>query len=111
MADLFDTTRIPDGDAHWDALADRVAARAARAPTRGGLDWLAHSRAGWVAASLLLAAALAVLMLPAGRPAVAGFADEWARAFEPADAVGQALIRRDAPPAIGVLLLGAAGGA
>lgn len=102
--DLFDTTRVPDDPEHWDALAGRVAATAARESKRSGVDWLASSRAGWVAASLLLLAAWA--LMPAENSSARSFSGEWAQTLAPADNLGKAIIVRDSPPAIGALVLG-----
>jgi hypothetical protein len=104
MSTLFDATRVPDDGEYWDALAARVAAHVARESRRGGVDWLAHSRASWVAASLLLAAALAFMVRPAEHSRVTIHRAEWAEAFAPADDVGKAIVARDRPPAIGALL-------
>ena len=106
MTDLFDTARVPDDDAYWDALASRVAALAARNQSANGFDWLARTRAGWLAASILLAAALGFILLPA-KPVPARTDVEWAQVLAPADDVGRAMTRRDQPPAIGALLLDA----
>ena len=105
-SDLFDTSDVRDDAGHWDALAERVAAHAARESNTGGFDWFAHSRASWVAASLLLAAALVFMVLPAENSPSRSFGAEWARALAPADDVGRAIILQDGPPAIGALLLG-----
>jgi hypothetical protein len=105
MPDLFDTSRLRDAPAHWDALAERVAATAARESARGGLVWFADSRAGWIAASLLLAAALAFTVLPAEDSGRGSLSLEWVQALAPADDIGKAIISADSPPAIGALLL------
>lgn len=97
MSELFDTSRIPDDAEHWDALALRQALRAMRS---AGPDW-ARSRAGWLAASLLLAAALAYGLLPR---------EDTRLSFAPSDPLGQALSNGVAPPAIAALLLGEKGG-
>lgn len=110
MPDLFDTHQVPDDAAHWDALAERVAADAARESKGSGLDWFAHSRASWVAASFLLAAALAFIVLPADDSSASGFSAVWAEALAPEDDVGRAIILPDGPPAIGALLLGGQSG-
>jgi hypothetical protein len=113
MPDLFDTSQVLDDAAHWDALAERVAADAARESIRGGgggLDWFAHSRASWVAASLLLAAALAFIVLPAEDSSASSFSAVWVEALAPADDVGRAIILPDGPPVIGALLFGGQGG-
>ena len=107
MPDRFETGQVPDDPGHWDALAARVAAGAARRARVGGFDRLARSRTGWIVASLLLAAALGFLMLPAGGSAARRIGAEWARAVAPADAMGRALLLPDAPPPIGGLLFGA----
>ena len=106
MPDLFDTTQVPDDAAHWDALAERVAANAARESKRDGFDWFADSRASWVAASLLLAGALAFMMLPAENSSATSFSAAWAQALAPADDVGRAITSREGPPAVGALVLG-----
>jgi len=106
MPDLFNTSQIPDDTRHWDALAERVAADAARESKGEGFEWFAHSRASWVAASLLLAAALAFMGLPVEDSSAKNFSAGWAQALAPADDVGRAIISHDGPPAIGALLLG-----
>ncbi|HEV8599640.1 MAG TPA: hypothetical protein VGQ69_09795 [Gemmatimonadales bacterium] len=109
MTDLFDTSQVRDEPAHWDALSERIAAHAAGATKGGGMGWLAQSPAGWLATSLLLAAALAFMLLPA-RPAAEGdLKAEWSRVLAPGDAVGKAIGLQDDPPAIGALLLGSQG--
>ena len=87
---------------YWDALANRIATAVARERTRNGVQWLAHSRAGWVLTSLLVVAVVAYLMLPIGPP----IADQiWSNVIAPNDEVGRAIALRDQPPAIGALLL------
>jgi hypothetical protein len=109
MSDLFDTSQIRDDAAHWDALAERVAANAARESIESGFDWFAHSRTSWVAASLLLAAALAFMVLPAENTSARRFTAAWTQALAPADNVGRAIILQERPPAIGALLLAGQG--
>jgi hypothetical protein len=109
MSDLFDTTQVRDDAAHWDDLAERVAAHAARRSNESSFAWLAHSRTSWVAASLLLAGALTVMVLSTDN-SVSSFSTRWTQAFAPADSVGGAMILPDGPPAIGALLLGVRGG-
>jgi hypothetical protein len=111
MSDLFDTTRVRDDSEHWDALAERVASNAAREWNESGFEWLAHSRVTWVAASLLLAAALLSVVSPDESSSVWSRSPEWTQALAPADDVGRAVILPDSPPAIGTLLLRARGGA
>ena len=109
MPELFDTTQVRDDAGHWDALAERVAADAARESKRGGFEWFGRSRASWVVASLL-AAALAFMVLPTENSAPRSFTAEWAQALAPADAIGRAITLHDGPPGIGALLLGDPGG-
>src|SRR5262245_34554835 len=92
MTDLFDTGRITDDAAHWDALAARVSSRAVR---DGGVAWLARSRGSWLAAAALLVAALVSLFAPRA---------EWSRVLSPSDNVGRAIADADAPPPIDALL-------
>jgi hypothetical protein len=105
MPEFFDTSRIADDPEQWNALAERVAETAARVSKRSSVDWLATSRAGWIAASLLLVAAWA-LMTPRESSSATTFTGEWVQALAPADDVGKTIIVRDRPPAIGALLLG-----
>lgn len=105
MPDPFDTTQIPDDPEHWDALAARVAATAAHRSRMDGLHWLANSRAGWVAASLLAAAVLAFVMRPVRDSSATSVSEGWTQALAPADDLGKAIVLRDNPPAIGALLL------
>jgi hypothetical protein len=106
--ELLDTTRIPDDRAYWDALADRVAANAAR-EGKGGLEWLAQSRAGWLAACLLLGAAL--FSMAAAESAAAAPSADWVPTLAPADGLGREMTVTDQPPAIGELLARTPGGA
>src|SRR5439155_26514232 len=90
MSKLFDTSRIPDDPAHWDALAERVAAHAARESTRrNGFEWLAQSRVGWIAASLLLAAAPGWMALPVDASDATTARGDWLRALAPSDDVAK----------------------
>ena len=106
MRDLFDTRQIRDDPGDWDALAERVAANAARAGNGSGFEWFSHSRASWLAASLLLAVGVALL---AGRSSASTSGADWAQALGPADEVGRALVSQDGPPAIGALVLAGQG--
>jgi hypothetical protein len=105
MPEFFDTSRVADDPEHWNALAERIAVTAASASKRSSVDWLATSRAAWVAASLLLVGAWA-LLAPTERSAEKTVTDDWTQALAPTDDVGKAMIVRDSPPAIGALLLG-----
>lgn len=78
-------------------------------PWRSGFEWLAQSRAGWLAASLLLGVALLSMAL-AGSSAAAR-ASDWVQMLAPADDVGRAITVSDSPPAIGALLARTPGGA
>ena len=110
MADLFDTRQIPDDAAYWDALAHRVATHAVRESNGAVLDWFAHSRAGWIAASLLLVAGLAFMTLPTDGASATSLAPDWSQPVAPVDDLGRAIVSRDTPPSIGaLLLLGSAG--
>jgi hypothetical protein len=106
MPDLFDTRQIRDDVAYWDTLALRVSAEAARRAKPRGSDWLVYSRTSWIAASLLLAAALAYMALPRDRTSARSVSTEWAQALAPADDMGKAITLEDGPPEIGALLLG-----
>ncbi len=105
MSSLFETTHVPDDAAYWDALADRVAARVCHRPNGSGLVWLSHSRAGWVAASLLLVAALALIVRSTEESSTRRPNAVWEQMLAPADDVGKAILSQNAPPAIGALLL------
>lgn len=110
VADLFDTSRIRDEAVHWDAMAERVVAEAVRRSSRAGgggrgFAWLGDSRASWVAASLLLAAALAFMAATPDDASTRSAGTSWAQTLAPADDVGKALISREGPPPIGALLL------
>jgi hypothetical protein len=106
MPDYFDTRQIPDDPRHWDALAARIAARATDASRTDGFAWFAHSRASWVGASLLLAAALAFFVLPTTESSMMSERTTWVGALAPTDELGWAIAAPDAPPSIGALLLG-----
>src|SRR6266478_3253017 len=103
--ELFETGEIDDDSDHWDALAARVATVAARTSRQGGFAWLANSRTGWIAATLLIATVLALMMLPIGSSAEADDRAVWTELVAPSDDVGQAIVVRDGPPPIGALLL------
>ena len=110
MPDLFDTRQIPDDVSYWDTLAERVAAHAVRDSSGTVLDWFAHSRSSWIAASLLLAAGIAFMVLPVADPSVPSLAPTLSQPVTPADDLGKAIVSRDAPPSLGtLLLLGSAG--
>ena len=99
-AELFDTKFVPDDAAYWDALAVRVASRAERS-TASAFDWFSRSRAGVVAASLLVAAALILVLMPAARTV----SDDWNAPLAPADGLARAIMSPDRPPPIGALLV------
>ena len=66
--ELFDTSRVRDDAAHWDALAARITAHVVH-DDGVGAAWFARGPAGLVAASLALAAAVVFAVLSAGGPA------------------------------------------
>jgi len=103
--DLFDTAHIRDEPEHWDALAQRIMTSAVRASKRGAVSWLGSSRTAWVVVCLFVAAALVIVMLPADRAARVTQRSQWAEMVAPSDEVGQAIVVRESPPAVGALLL------
>ena len=105
MPDLFDTRQIPDDASYWDTLAERVAAHAARDSGGTVLDWFAHSRSSWIAASLLLATGIAFMVLPVEDPLALSLTPTLSQSVTPADDLGKAIVSHDAPPSIGTLLL------
>lgn len=106
MRDLFDTRQIRDDAAHWDELARCVSAEAARRSKAISSNWLTNSRTSWVAASLLVAAALAFMSLPDSDSSAASVGAAWAQTLAPADDLGWTITLEDGPPEIGALLLG-----
>jgi hypothetical protein len=104
MTDLYPISTRGDDDAHWDARASLVAREAMRRSARRGHIAIAQSRAPWIAASLLFAAAL-VLMVASARAPAESSAAELRLAVAPADDVGRALALPEQPPAIATLLL------
>jgi hypothetical protein len=103
--DLLDTAHIHDNPEHWDALAARVATAVARASRRGGFNWLANSRAGWVVVCILMVTVLTLSMLPVEPSAQTSERAPWAEMLAPSDEVGRAIAVLDDPPPIGALLL------
>jgi hypothetical protein len=103
--DLFDTSRIPDNDAYWDALAERVTLGVKRRGYSSGVEWLTHSRASIVAASLILAAALAFLIVPRPNQSTSNLTSVSTRALAPSDDAGRAILLLGRPPSVGALLL------
>ena len=104
MADLFDTRGVPDESEYWDALARRIAHHATRDPSRGAFVWLAESRTGFIAASVVCGLALASAAMVRGS-SPGSRAAEWVLVITPADDVGSAITTSSTPPAIGTLLL------
>ena len=109
MSELFDTRSVADEPAHWDALALRVAENAARESGRGTFGWLAQSRAGWIAASLLLAASLFSIAWTSRDAAKTG-GSEWVEVVAPGDDVGRQMAVSETPPAVSSLLVQTRGG-
>jgi hypothetical protein len=106
--ELFSTSGTHDDDAHWDALAARIADRAI-SDSGSGLTWFAHGTAGLIAASLVIAAALAAAAVPSRSAASANVIADITTAIAPSDIVGQSLAAPAQPPAIGALLFNAPG--
>ena len=104
MADFFDTSQIPDDAEYWAALATRVTVEAGHDSSATAFVWFAQSRVGWVAASILLAAAL-VLNVMSIRASPTTYRTDWVRALAPADDVGRSVVSSSSPPAIAALLL------
>ncbi len=109
LTNLLATTRIRDDAGYWDARAEQIAANVVR--HRGGFEWLANSRRTWVAASLLLVAALLSVFSSGDSPSARRSETELTKALAPVDDVGRAIILPDRPPPIGTLLLRDRGGA
>lgn len=103
MSEPFDTNRVNDDAEHWDALAERVAREAERRSRRSGVGSLVASRAGLIAASLLLAASLAY-MATTSRQASTRSVTELGQALAPRDDVGRAMVLTRRPPAVAALL-------
>jgi len=109
MSNLFDTSSLRDEAEHWDEIAQRVAEIAARKSNGSSVEWLAHSRAGWISACLLLSAVLLSIFAQAENASAANRGAEWAQLLAPADEMGRAIGLPDRPPPIGALLLGGRG--
>lgn len=111
MSELHDTSRIPDGDAHWDALAVRVAAHAAHASRAHSLkegsafSWFANSGASWAAASVIFAAAVALTLLQLRGAGGGEVSAEWTDAVGPSDGLARVVMSTNGPPSVGALLL------
>lgn len=103
--DLLDTSHLRDEPEYWDALAQRIEAGAIRPSDVGGFDWLSGSRAARVTVGLLVAAALALAVLPDTAPSPSRQRAQWAEMLAPSDELGQAIVVRENPPALGTLLL------
>src|SRR2546422_11385140 len=109
MSDLFDTSALRDESEHWDEIAERVARIATRKSKGSSVEWLAHSRAGWISACLLLSAALLSIFSEGENASAASRGAEWAQLLAPADEAGRAIVLPDRPPPIGALLLDGGG--
>lgn len=109
MPELFETDGVRDEPAHWDAIALRVAENAARESGRGAFEWLGQSRAGWIAASLLVVTALVSMTSAVGPPAKTR-GSEWMQMVAPGDDVGNQIAVSEAPPAVSSLLVQTRGG-
>jgi hypothetical protein len=106
--ELFSTSGTHDDDAHWDALAARITDRAI-SDSGAGLTWFTHGSAGLIAASLVIAAALAAAAVPSRESPRASVIADITAAIGPSDIVGQSLAELAQPPAIGALLLDSPG--
>jgi hypothetical protein len=105
MTNLFDTSCVRDEAGHWNEIAERIAGIAARKSKASSAEWLAHSRAGWISACLLLSAALLSIFTQTEKASAARRGAEWAELLAPADEVGKGIVLPDRPPSIGALLL------
>jgi hypothetical protein len=105
MPNFFDTRFVRDEAEHWDEIAQRVAGIAARKSKVSSAEWLAHSRAGWISACLLLSVALLSIFAQTEKASAASRGAEWAQLLSPADEVGKGMVLPDRPPPIGALLL------
>ena len=108
MPNLFDTLQVRDEAEHWDALAERVTAYA-RMRSRVGVGDFIGSRAGWIAAAVMVTAALGLIALRGRTSGGDASREDFARQLAPADQIGQAIALNGSPPAIGALLLVEAG--
>ena len=106
--ELFSTSGTHDDDAHWDALAARITDRAIN-DSGSGLSWFTHGTASLIAASLVIAAALAATAVPSREASRANVIADITAAIGPSDIVGQSLAAQAQPPAIGALLFDSPG--
>jgi hypothetical protein len=102
----IDTRDKPE---HWDMLANRVATAAALRSRQGTFEWLARSRAAWAATFVLLAVAVILMQTASETSDHTSLREQWAEMVTPSDNVGQAITRRDGPPAVAALLLSGQG--
>ena len=113
MTEFFDTSQVRDASAHWDALADQIAAHAARHASGNAVEWLARSRVALIAASLFLTVGLAAIVVPVSASKNAGAirrTEILVPGLVPTDDVGRAMMLRDRPPTMERLLFGDRGG-
>ena len=103
--DLFEAAELRDEPEYWDAVARRIATTAIRSTDGSGRGWLGGSRAAWVTVCLVVAAALALTMLPDAESSQTSQRAEWANVLAPSDEIGQAIVVRENPPAVAALLL------
>lgn len=104
MADLFDTTDVPDDQEYWDSLAHRATLRAVGRARPHFMAWFGNSRASWIAASVLASLVFGLIVVPAQRDSAAPAPSDWQGALAPADDIARDVIAGDAPPPIGMLL-------
>ncbi|HKV52786.1 MAG TPA: hypothetical protein VJO52_16445 [Gemmatimonadaceae bacterium] len=104
MADLFDTSPIPDEPSYWDALASRIVNAAPR--RRSGVAWVGSRRRGWLAAAYLTAAAAIAMgaMMATRQPLRATPAAVLAAVLVPNDPLGR-MLAGTTPPSLTMLPL------
>lgn len=105
MPEPFDTSSIPDDQAYWDTLAQRVTRAAVSGPIAS--EWLTCGPAPWIAAGSLTCAASLIFALltlpPFWRAATASPAD-WSTVLAPRDAIGRSFASSESAPSIGEVL-------
>ncbi|HSC32699.1 MAG TPA: hypothetical protein VLD17_13265 [Gemmatimonadaceae bacterium] len=102
MADLFDTSSIPDEPSYWDALASRIANAA---PRRSSVvAWVGSRQRGWVFAAYLAAAAAVAIAaaMAIEPPRRASTAAMLAAVLTPNDALGR-MLAGTTPPSLTAL--------
>jgi hypothetical protein len=100
-----DTHLIPDSPEYWETLAMRVAGNAMVKPAgqAGALQWLTTSTAAAIAASIAIIATVALATAP--EPAATRPPLDVMSLLAPDDRIGGGIVRGEAPPFVGDLLL------